>query len=95
VRHHRRVADELQQRLAYLRLGETRLVGEEGQRQAVDTLGLGVDLALRMNVAMKGAAGGQEVFQFDAGDLHHPVAHARIEARGFSVENDFARHPGS
>jgi hypothetical protein len=41
---------------------------------------------------VKVAAGGNEVVNFDAGDLDDPVSVARTEAGGFGVENNFAGH---
>ena len=52
--------------------------------------GAGGHVALGIDIAMKGLAGGKAVHQLDAADLDDPVALQRIEAGGFGIEDDLA-----
>jgi hypothetical protein len=48
------------------------------------------DVALGIEVAMKGLTARDAVDQFDAADLDEPVSLDRIEACGFGIKDDFA-----
>ena len=86
------VAQKVQQGQGNLGVGEHRLVGEKGAREAMHPLGVRVDVAFRIDVAVEVAAGRQVVAQLHTGDLDDPVASLRLEAGGLGVEDDFARH---
>ncbi len=86
----RRVADELQELVADLL--EARLVPEELDGDAVHGLGLGLDVALGVDVAVEAGAGGNEVLELQARQLDQPVAGTRIKAGGLGVEDDLAGH---
>ena len=87
VDHQRRVADKFQELLRHL--GEERLVGEKFGGEAVHALGFDRHVAFGIEIELHGAAGGKMIHQLDAADLDDAVAVARLEARGFGVENDF------
>ena len=59
---------------------------------AVDLDGVRRDQPLRVDEAVKRPAGRQQVLDLDAADLDQPVARLRVEAGGFGVQNDLARH---
>src|SRR5262249_20874623 len=84
----RRVAEELQELLHHL--VEERLVGQKPCRQSVHCEGLRRHLALGVDVAVKGLSRRHAVEQFDAADLHQPIASQGIEACGMGVQNDVA-----
>jgi len=88
----RRVADELEEIGVDLLVAELRLAAQEGGRQAVHLLGLGRHVALGVDIDVEAAPGGQIVLDLQARQFHQPVAQVRLEARGFSVEDDLARH---
>ena len=57
--------------------------------EAVHHLRLERHVALGMEISVEMASGLDPVEHFDAADLDHAVAAARIEPGGFRVENDF------
>ena len=71
--------------------GEEWLVFEEGRGKAVNGFGLLGHVAFGIQIDMVGLACWQMVQEFDGSDLHNAVALGGIEARGFSIENDFAQ----
>src|SRR5476651_2697365 len=48
------------------------------------------NVTFRIEVAMKGIAGGDAIDQFDATDLDQPVSLAWIKSGGFGIEDDLA-----
>jgi hypothetical protein len=52
--------------------------------------GLGIDLALRVDVPMEGLPGRHAIENLDTADLDQSIAPHGIEASGFSIKNDFA-----
>ena len=72
-------------------IGEFRLVGKELERQAVDLGGALVYLALRIEVTVELPVGDVAAEELDAADLDHPVAHPRVQAGGFRIEDDLPR----
>ena len=71
-------------------VGELRLVGQEFQRDVVHRLGAGIDFAFRIDVLVQMAPGQSAIFHLDAGDFDDAVTRARVEARGFGIENNLA-----
>jgi hypothetical protein len=51
---------------------------------------LGGYIAFWIEISMKGRAGWNSIEQFDAANLNQSMPLVGIEARGFSVEDDFA-----
>jgi len=92
VRDQEGVADERDEGLGHLPIGELGLALQEGGGKAMHLLGFGRHVALGVDVDVERAARGQEVLQLHAGDFHHPVALLGFEAGGFRIEDDFARH---
>ncbi len=92
VGDHRRVADELQEGLTDVGVGELGLVGQELDRHPVHRLGARLDVAFGVDVAMEGAPRGDEVVEFHTGQLDQPVARTEVEPGGLGVEDDLARH---
>src|SRR6266545_6935410 len=88
VNHKRRVADEFQELLDHFR--EQRLAGKELAGQAVHGKRFRWHVALGIDVAVKGLPRRHAVEYLDAADRDQAVAAQRIEASGFSIENDFA-----
>src|SRR6516162_11535913 len=88
MRNKRRVADERDQVLDDL--GEERLVLEELARQAVDGDGLGRDVALGIEVAMKTLPARYAIDELDAADLHQSVPLEGIKPRRLGIEHDLA-----
>ena len=78
--------DEGQELIDHLR--ETRLVGQELPGQAGDFLRTGLELPIRIEVALEGPPGRAALQQFHAPDLDHAVALAPLKARGFRVQHD-------
>src|SRR5271166_3630546 len=66
---------------------------EEFCSQAVDGERIFRHVTLRIHVPVKTPTGRDVVNQLDTGDLDDPMSLARIEARRFSVQYDFAHHP--
>src|SRR5262245_49747151 len=88
MRNKRRVADERDQLVDDL--GEERLVLEELARQAMDGDGLGRDVALGIEVAMKTLPARYAIDELDAADLHQSVPLEGIKPRRLGIEHDFA-----
>src|SRR5438067_4847078 len=87
VRDERRIADEFEQLLGFLR--KARLIGEEDGGEAVHHLGIARHVTLRIEIGMKVPAGLDPVEHLDAADLDHAVAAERIQTCGLGVEDDF------
>jgi hypothetical protein len=83
-----RVADELQE--LGMHLAEPRLLRQGLARQTVHLLGALVDVALRIQVLMIGAAGEPPIDELHAADLDDPVLLLDLEAGGLGVEDDLA-----
>ncbi len=92
MRHHRRVAYELQEGVADLGVAERRLVLEEVDGDAVHGLSAGFDVPLRVDVTVKGLPGGDEIVEFHAAQFDQAVTGADIQAGGLGIEDDLARH---
>src|SRR5690606_11206588 len=75
-------------------VGELRLAGQEFAGQAGDFLRARLEVALGIQVALEGAAGGPALDHFHAADLDHAVALLPGKTGGFGVEDDLA-HAGS
>ncbi len=71
-------------------LRELRLSREEVVLDAVHLERAAVDLALGVDVAVEAIQSRPAIHELHAADLDDPVACARLEARGFRVENDLA-----
>ena len=84
------VAQELQQFPGDI--GEDRLAHHVRAGHAVDTAGLGGNVALRVDHPMKERAGRQVVDQLQPGELDHPIAGQRIEAGGLGIEQYATAH---
>ena len=69
-------------------LGKTRLVAQELGRQAVHRQRALFRIAVRIEVAVKVVTGQHAVVQFDAADFDDAVARARVQAGGFSIEDN-------
>ena len=69
---------------------ELRLVAQELGGQPVHLQRAFLALAFRIDVAVEMVAGQPPVDEFDAGDFDDAVAERRVEAGGFSVENDLS-----
>ena len=67
---------------------EFRLVAEEFRRQAVDGQRALFRIALGIDVVVKIIPGQHAVVQFDSADLQDAVARTRVQAGGFSIENN-------
>src|ERR1700748_2213132 len=72
VRDQRRITDEFEERL--YRFMEARLVGEEGDREAMHTLRLDRHVAIGMEIGVVAGAGLDLVEQLDAADLDQAIA---------------------
>ena len=86
VRDKVRIGQKFQQFVRSLR--ESRLAGKEGGGQAVNALGLGRHVAIRVEIGVEGAARFDPADHFDAADFHHAVPGLGIEPGGFGIEND-------
>ena len=86
----RRIADEAQEIVSHIL--EERLVLQEVHGQAVHGDGVGMDVALGIEVAVELAAGGNAVDDLDAAEFDQAVAAGGVEAGGFGVEHDLAQH---
>ena len=69
--------------------GKQRLLGEKLSSQAMNGESIRWHVALGIDVAVKPAAGGYMVYEFDTGDLDDAMAFERIEACRFGVQNNF------
>jgi len=88
VDHQRRIADKLQE--LFHDLGKARLVGEELTGQSMDSGRIGRHIPLGIEIDLVVAAGGNVVAELQAGDFHHPVSVAGIQAGGFGIEDDLS-----
>ncbi len=89
VHHQHRVFEESEKLVGPL--GETRLVAQEVQRQAVHLIGLIGHIALRVQMAVPASSCRDAVDQLDAADLDNSMPVERIEPGGLGVENDLAQ----
>ena len=87
VRDERGILDEVEQFVDPLE--EPRLVRQEQVAEPVHFLRLEGHVALGIEVSVEVTPGLDAVKNLDAADLDHAVAAERIEAGGFSVEDDF------
>ena len=71
---------------------EQGFVLEELAGQAVHVDRIAVDVALRVEVAVELAAGGDAVDDLDAAELDQPVAGVGVEPRRLRVDDDLAQH---
>jgi hypothetical protein len=76
-------------------LREARLIGEEGVGDAVHGLGAGVDLPVRLDVAVEVVAGQPALDDLDAADFDNAMALGGLQARGLRVQYDLAHAAGS
>ena len=81
-----RIAHELEK--LRLDLRERRLIRQPVARQTVHLLRAFVDVALRIQIAMKGAPREPAIEEFDAADFDDAMLLLDFEAGGFRVEND-------
>ena len=58
----------------------------------MDPLGVGGHVALGVDIGVEAPPGGQEILNLQGGDLDQPVPELGLEASGFSVEDNLARH---
>ena len=86
VNHQRRIADK-GEKLFHHR-GEERLVAEKFVAEAMHPLGFDRHIAFGIEIGLEGFAGGEMIDQFDTADFHDAVAVARLEARGFGIEDN-------
>src|ERR1700728_2149263 len=87
VRDKLRVVEENEQLVRHF--GEQRLVPAERDRQAANAARRFRHVAFRVEVTVEGPAGRKAIDELDAADFDQPIALERIEARGFSIEDDF------
>ena len=73
-------------------LGETRLVRQMRQREAMNARRVLRDVPVRMDQRMKVFACRQVVQQFQCRNLDHPMPEMRLQARGLRVEQNRPRH---
>src|SRR5690606_32766052 len=71
--------------------GIDRLVGKELRRQAMDGEGAGRYVALGIDKAVEGPAGGDVIDKLDTADLDDPMPLLRLQAGRFGVEYNFAQ----
>ena len=71
---------------------EARLVGQVRQCNAMDPRRVVGDVAFGMDQCVEVPARRQVVHQFQRSHLDHPVTKMRLQACGFGVEQDRARH---
>src|SRR5690606_34851254 len=91
VDHQLGAVDELQELVDDLR--EAGLVGQEIQGQAGDLLCALLELPVRVDVLVVGAACRAALDELDAADLDHSVAALPAQAGGLGVQDDLA-HAG-
>ena len=89
VKHELRTRDEVEELRG--ETGEDRFVGEELRRKPMHGEGLRGHVALGVDIFVPGPTGRDVVGEFDAGDLHQPVAIAAVEPGGFGIHHDFAQ----
>ena len=82
------VADEIQE--LGMNLRERRFLGELFARQPVHLQGALVDVAIRIQVAVKGTPGQAAIVELDAADLDDAMVLFDFEAGGLGVENDLS-----
>src|SRR5690242_7106510 len=87
VSDERRVFEKIEQ--LFGPVGKERLVSQEGARQSMHRLGLERHIALGVKISVKVTAGLDAVDDLDATNLDDAIAAARVETRGFGVEDDF------
>ncbi len=90
VRHQRRIADESQELVGHIL--EERLALQEIRGEAVDGDGIGMDIALGVEIAVELAACWNAVDDLDATKLDQAIAARGIETRRLGIQHDLAQH---
>jgi hypothetical protein len=72
--------------------GEAWMIAEELGGQAVNSAGLGGNVALRVHIFVERSTAGNVVDEFHRPDLDDAVPGAGIESGGFGIKDDLADH---